>query len=158
MVRILSPHLQVKIREMRNQGLIISAIAETLKLTRITVSKNAKKKKIIRQRYVTHKLGRGKVLTAAVIRKARKTQNVNHFRYARELTNAIGLNCSKRTSENLMHRLGMIFTKRKVKPYLSDTNQKKRKDFAERHLRDDELWRRTIFTDEKRFCLDGPDG
>ncbi|KAA6385723.1 MAG: hypothetical protein EZS28_018752 [Streblomastix strix] len=70
MVRILSPHLQVKIREMRNQGLTISAIAETLKLTRITVSKYAKKKKIIRQRYVTHKLGRGKVLTAAVIRKA----------------------------------------------------------------------------------------
>ena len=45
------------------------------------------------------------------------------------------------------------------KPWVSKVNQKKRLEFARKHVnRDPEWWKRVIWTDESKFNLFGPDG
>lgn len=46
----------------------------------------------------------------------------------------------------------------KCKPKLTKSNIKARREFADKHLHWDHQWRNIIFSDEKKFNLDGPDG
>ena len=103
------------------------------------------------------KIGCPTIFTRKVIYKARKMSQGKAIKSSLAFTKTLGLKCSKPSALKLMNKISKKYSKPKVKPDLSKKAQKKRNDFAEIHLRDDELWKRTIFTDEKIFKLDGPD-
>jgi transposase len=76
-----------------------------------------------------------------------------------KLAEECDLQVSKQTISRVLERCEYIkYTKMKKKTPLSRKNVKGRVDFGHDHMTWDEKWREVIFSDEKRFNLDGPDG
>ena len=67
------------------------------------------------------------------------------------------LDCSVRTVLNEIKREKLKLTKMKKKPKLTKEQKKKRFQFADEYHAF-QYWKDVIFTDQKKFNLDGPDG
>ena len=91
----------------------------------------------------------------AVVRMASKTGKA-----ASAIRREYGLACSARTVQRyIASSPHMRLRKMKPCPKLLPRHKKQRIQFAKEMLREEEeFWRQVIFSDEKRFCLDGPDG
>lgn len=80
----------------------------------------------------------------------------------------------KRSASQLIHDQNLPLTKRRVQqilsnhpnlsyekrahaPVLTSAHKLKRLEFAKKHINKDAIWAKTIFSDEKKFNLDGPD-
>ena len=50
------------------------------------------------------------------------------------------------------------YKKMKKQPYLTEKHMNSRIEFCNKHIFWDNQWLNTIFSDEKKFHLDGPDG
>jgi len=65
---------------------------------------------------------------------------------------------SRRVRQILNQDPNLVFKKRKRKPALSATHKLERLRFAENHMSWTSEWNHVVFSDEKKFNLDGPDG
>jgi predicted transcriptional regulator len=157
MVKLLSPGIQNRIRELRERGMSKTAIAQKLRISRKTVAIYSKMRKVKTKRHWICKAGRPPILTADTKRKARLVMKQNHIKMASQLTSIMKIKCCKQTSRNLLHSLLAKRTRNKLRPLLTATPNQTRLAFAEAHIGDEQKLRRTVFSDEKKFCLTGPD-
>lgn len=102
--------------------------------------------------------GRPPVVTVAEKRKLLRVAS-NNSASAREIRDESGVTVSVRRVQQILHDSSHLKHKKmKKKPMLSKDNIEQRLKFAISHMSWTQEWRKIIFSDEKKFNLDGPDG
>ena len=73
------------------------------------------------------------------------------------LKNECRLEVSTRTIQRHLHKIGMKFTNVKKTIFLTKAHKEKRVETVKKWITENHNWNATIFSDEKRFTLDGSD-
>lgn len=102
--------------------------------------------------------GRPKSLTARQSRQIRKLA-CGQKMSSSQIQEHLQLPCTSRTVRNVLSNNPIVqFKKFKGKPPLSQHHKNARLHFARKHLTEGTNWRDVVFSDEKKFNFDGPDG
>ena len=144
-------------RKKREDGLRIRRITMDLKLSKSTVEymlkTNSERKK---------KRGWKRSIGKRTERRMKRT--VTQFLTsgekvtARKVKEKCELDVNVRTVQRMLHRIGFKYAKAKKKITLTKKHKKARLVCAKRWLTKHVDFKKVIFTDEKRFKFDGPDG
>ena len=144
-------------RKKREDGLSIRRIAMDLKLSKSTVeymlkTNSERKKKIGRKRSIGKRTERR--MKRTVTRLLTSGEKVT----ARKVKEKCELDVNVRTVQRTLHRIGLKYAKAKKKITLTKKHKEARLECAKRWLTKHVDFKKVIFTDEKRFMFDGPDG
>lgn len=105
-----------------------------------------------------YKTGRPSTISNAQKRRLIRSAS-NSFKTANELKIENNLSVSVRRVRQILNGSEHLkYKKMKRKPMLSPANIQARKRYAIEHIHWTHEWRTIIFSDEKKFNLDGPDG
>ena len=142
-------------RKKQEDGLSIRRIAMDLKLSKSTVEymlkTNSERKK---------KRGRkiGKRAERRMKRTVTRLLTSGEKVTARKVKEKCELDVNVRTVQRTLHRIGLKYAKAKRKITLTKKHKGARLECAKRWLAKHVDFKKVIFTDEKRFKFDGPDG
>ena len=81
----------------------------------------------------------------------------SHKVHATKIKKECNVNVSTRTIRRHLAKIGMRYQKIPRKILLTKAHKERRVEFVKNWIRTNHDWSRTIFSDQKRFRLDGPD-
>ena len=144
-------------RKKQEDGLSIRRIAMDLKLSKSTIeymlkTNSERKKKRGRKRSIGKRTERR--MKRTVTRLLTSGEKVT----ARKVKEKCELDVNVRTVQRTLHRIGLKYAKAKKKITLTKKHKGARLECAKRWLTKHVDFKKVIFTDEKRFKFDGPDG
>ena len=147
---------QKTIDALRIEGYTVRRIADAIKRSKSAVGSYLEKR-TNNNRVKKH--GRKPIIFERAARVLVKDARQGSFT-AREVLHRSGVNASLRTVQRLLQNHEyMEFGKLAVRPKLTPQHIQARLKWAREYcFVSTRLWRKTVFTDEKRFCLDGTDG
>lgn len=144
----------------------ISTLKDYLNMSNRQIAKEINRSKNVVQNFLENRgnygknyvTGRPSTITATQKRLLIRSA-ANSRKSARELKVENNLSIGiRRVQKILSGSEHLKFKKMKRKPMLSQANIEGRKKFALKHIHWTNDWRNIIFSDEKKFNLDGPDG
>jgi hypothetical protein len=102
----------------------------------------------------------GGIQTATTNREKRNIlrQASNSSCTARKVKQAVHSTASLRTVQRIKKCAHLKRRRLQKKPLLTQRHKENRLNFARNHMDWNDQWNTVIFTDKKRFCLDGPNG
>ena len=113
---------------------------------------------VLQNGFKPKRTGRPKKLTARDKARLGRAAS-NSTKSARRLKDELELNVSLRTVQYALSKNpNLHYVKMKCKPPLTPVHRARRLDFCNARIEWDEEWKRILFSDEKKFNLDGPDG
>lgn len=151
----LSKQMQKIILHLREKGKTIREIAEIVEISKTSVNKfitNPKDYNIERKR------GRPACVSDRDMRRIKQLA-VNKNVSARQIKSELSLNITPRRIQQILSAdMNIRYENMEHKPKLNARHKRARLEFAEKYKFWTNQWTNVIFSDEKKFNLDGPDG
>ena len=140
-----------------------SAIVEQLGLPPSTVYDTIKRYNKTGSPHPQNRSGRPKILNErderALVRIANSARDFTLANITGELGAALGIPITTKTTGKYLNKLGWKSCFKCKKPLLTKAHAKARLDWCREHKEwSNPEWKRVIFTDESRFCMNRPDG
>ena len=145
-----------QIKSMLKSGLTYAEISKITGRCTATIC-NVKKGKIQTNPSKKKHHGNHNKLTNRQLRSILRRVSITPQISVRKLAKMDGI-VSKSTIQRLLKKNDLKLLKQVKKPMLSKLHRQRRLEFARFHLQNSTNWHHIIFSDEKKWNLDGPDG
>ena len=159
----LSTFVRHEIIFLRKRGESYRKIGKALKLSFSTVRHVIKKYEETATTENRPRSGRPKVLTVRerrhIIREVVKNPFVSAQNLSIDIATSSGTTVTAQTIRNVLHSATIYGRAARKKPFINDTNRRKRLGFAKAYVNKPmEFWKNCIFSDESKFNIFGSDG
>ena len=156
--KLTKPTKQQQVLDKNENGQTSKGISSELGVPLSTIRDVIHRGKVIEKRNLKKKLGRKRRLTTRDQRAISRELKRNPNSSASKIKSSLNLLSNVRTVQRQLHRLNYERRKMKVKPTLTEKQKRNRLEFAKDHVTWTDDWNNVVFTDEKKWNLDGPDG